>query len=567
MKERLTTRIRIFFGQLKHAGTTVSALLLVAALVPGALLLLNSTSSGPPPIRCGLIEDWASVNIFLIGTVIIAIVRPYLAQPILRVLGWAEKAQGSAENQAIGHYRRPLIVLIAFTVLGIANIRFTSISQPFCRPAIMSGEFNVAISRFAVPEEAQSYASVGDSLALAGFLHDRLEIAFEQANLPFPHELWGASYVGEVTGLTRESRQRAAQELAEQIGANLVIYGVISGQEGECQLLPEFYVHYKGFEEGEEITGQHGLGSSLEVSCPFELTQFQGVFKPSLVARAEALSLITIGLSYYANDDFEGALRYFARAEELDGWPSTAGKEVLYLLMGNTNIRLASLRKDSSFLEPADEFYGLALEIDDSYPRALLGQAGVLYLKALGEEQGDFSTVDLGGMQAAESGYRAALAYSDMPSGANIIAKSQFGIGQVYLVRSVVLGGDWLSLAEENFGVVIQEFEPGNDALRQLAGHSHARLARIALLARGDYSEAENHYQAAIELVSPPYAADYLSALAEIYAATSRIDLAIASYEKAVQMAELSGDEARYGAYSEALLDIKSRVPEEGSSK
>ena len=64
-------------------------------------------------------------------------------------------------------------------------------------------------------------------------------------------------------------------------------------------------------------------------------------------ARAQALSLIALGLASYAVDDYEQALDYLLAADEVPNWPDSAGKEMLYLLMGNTASRLASTTLDN----------------------------------------------------------------------------------------------------------------------------------------------------------------------------------------------------------------------------
>jgi hypothetical protein len=95
------------------------------------------------------------------------------------------------------------------------------------------------------------------------------------------------------------------------------------------EVIPEFYVNYRGFEQAQEITGEHGLGKAIRLALPFDPAQFQGVENPALAARVQALNLIAVGLAYYSTDNLNQALEYFSRGEATPGWLSNAGKEVI----------------------------------------------------------------------------------------------------------------------------------------------------------------------------------------------------------------------------------------------
>jgi tetratricopeptide (TPR) repeat protein len=420
--------------------------------------------------------------------------------------------------------------------------------------------FNVAVTEFIVLDEDGSPVRSRDGRELADFLFHRLDSNFDELDLKGSYEIRPPAHTCPIKGSTREEREEAAAALAERIGAHVIIYGAVEQTGDESQeFAPEFYINYRGFEgaEGsEEITGQHELGRSLSVARPFDADQFQGVENPALSARAEALSLITIGLSYYATDDYENALDFFTKAETTKGW-AAAGKEVVYVLLGNASAGLGSKLKSTEYLTVTREYYDRALDINPSYARAKIGQASALYVMALGDPAvPSWDTVDLGVLDEAAAAYEAALDLGDPPESANIETKVHFGLGQIYLVRAMVVGSDWLDRAETEFEQVVEAYESGNTRVMNYAGHALARLGAIARL-RGDTDAAVDRYTRAAELVSPYYQAYYYTRLGEIYAAAGQTDHAIEAYEEAIGTAEKFGEDESVEEYSTRLNELR----------
>lgn len=447
----------------------------------------------------------------------------------------------------------PVVLLL----LAIVGVLAYFLLRP-TTPKAMTGQFNVAVAEVAVVDQSGSTVRSEDGLALADFLFQRLEVSFDELDLRIPYELWPPAYTGRIVGDTRAERAHTAEAIAQRIGAHVIIYGVITQAGNQSQFAPEFYVNYKGFEGGEEITGQHELGSALRMPSHFEPAQFQGVENPALSARAEALSLVTIGLSYYATDDFERALDYFTQAEATEGWLPSAGKEVIYILLGNASGRLASKEKSAEHLTAALDYYDKALSINPAYTRGKVGQASVLYLMALGDPSASsWDAVDLGQLDEAAAAYEAALSLGDPPESANIETKVHFGLGQIHLARAMVVGGDWMAQAEAEFKEVVQAYEAGNTRIKDLAGHAQARLGAIARL-QGNTRGAIEHYTRATELVSPYYQAYYYTRLGEIHAAEANKDLAIKAYTEAIGIAEVYGDGQSATKYSARLNELRS---------
>jgi tetratricopeptide (TPR) repeat protein len=272
---------------------------------------------------------------------------------------------------------------------------------------------------------------------------------------------------------------------------------------------------------------------------------------------------MTIGLAYYVIDDFEKALDYFSQAEATQGWLETAGKEVIYLLLGNATVRQASEENTTAYLDTAAAYFERALSISPTYARAVVGQAGVLYLQGIGDPIGEpLEAIDLEKLDEAEAHYRPALALGDPPPSANIEAKVHFGLGQVNVGRfahAVAAGGDWrtpLAEARAEFLKVVQEYDDGNLRIANLAGHAYRRLGLLARM-EGSTEEAVEHYRQAIELVTPYYQAYSHSRIGETYVDAGQIPSAIESYEEAIRVAEFYGDQESVTKYSARLNELK----------
>ena len=418
-----------------------------------------------------------------------------------------------------------------------------------------SSKFTVVMSPFVTVNAQGRVRTTNDGRELARLLFTRLESSFDALDLDIPYELRSPDQTCPVLGTTREDRAASAEDWATTINADVVIYGAISVTEQATELQPEFFVTYRGFSEAAELVGPHELGRPLRVSIPVEVNALEGVTDHPVNARAQALSLIALGLASYAVDDYEKALDYFIAADEVPNWPASAGKEMLYMLMGNSASRLASTTLDSGFVDEALDYYDQALEIDPEYVRALVGEASAVYQLALGNLQTrQGSQVDLELLDEAEALYRQAAAM-DAPEAAEIELKTRFGLGQIYLVRHYlqVKGGDWLAQARSEFQAMVETYVADGARNRDLIGHAYARLALIANQIDGDPNAAIPLYAAAIELVTPRWQAQYNLDLGDVYVALEDAEAARTAYVEARSLAELYGDETLAARADEKL--------------
>ena len=408
-----------------------------------------------------------------------------------------------------------------------------------------SSKFTIVMSPFVTVNAQGTMRTTQDGRELARLLYTRLQSSFEGLNLNVPYELRSPDQSCPVVGKTREDRASAAEEWATTINADVVIYGAILQESESTELQPEFYVAYRGFAEAAELVGPHELGRPCRVEMPIQPNALEGMADHPVNARAQALSLIALGLASYAVDDYEQALDRFIAADEVPNWPASAGKEMLYMLMGMTASRLAATTLDNSYVDEALDYFDQALEIDPDFVRALVGQASALYQLALGNLQTrQGSQVDLDLLDEAEALFHQA-ANTPAPEAAEIRLKTQLGLGQIYLVRHYlqVEGGDWLAQARTQFQTMVESYTASTVRNRDLIGHAYARLALIASQIDEDPQAAIPLYEDAIALVTPRWQALYWIDLGDVHVTIEDLASARHCFQEAQSVAELYGNE------------------------
>jgi tetratricopeptide (TPR) repeat protein len=386
------------------------------------------------------------------------------------------------------------VVAIVTLLLAILTLIQSSASLPKPTPAVtrMSGDFRVAVAGFAVDGQPGN-SDIGTELADGVYLN--LKQAFEDLNLGFQITVREPEKVGTIHGATSEERAKSAQELAEKIGADVVVYGVMDVTNPVWKVTPEFFVATQNFYEAEEIVGEHEFGESIALPGQNDAASRIGL-SSKLKARLKALSKITIGLAFYATRDYQKALETFQSAESIEEWTDEQGKYVLYLLLGNA----AGKQKD---LDLAKAYYEKSLAIDREYARPYVGLGTVYYLLALQPFQQSNNPVDTDQdlLDMAIDTYRRALEAGHQPALSDISTKVHFGLGQSYFAKTYAGQGQSYDAAVSEFQYVISAYANGiNPRVRQLASGAHARLGLIYDLT-GNTVQAIEEYQVAATLI------------------------------------------------------------------
>lgn len=403
---------------------------------------------------------------------------------------------------------------IALLIVGVILIIYPLLNPQL--PSSMTGDFRIAVARFA---EKEHTGASEIAIELAEGVYLRLEQTFGELDLGFTVTVWGPNRIDAVEGQDEESRAKSASQIAESIGADMLVYGVIDKTGEVWQVTPEFYVSAEDFYQAQEITGQHALGAAFSISTQGGVADRIKV-SDEWESRVRVLSGITVGLAYYSVRDFEHALTTFQSTESIEGWKDDKGKQVLYLLTGNTAGKTAALKyqeaveqsnilnldqisKLSEDLKLAENYYQKSLALDAEYARAYIGLGSVYYLQALIPfvESLEPVNIDFGKMDLSIATYKRALEATHQPPLADISTKVHFGLGQCYLVQVYAEGEGDLAPAIAEFQAVVDVYGGGaNPRVRELAAESHARLARIYIL--GNHPDwAIKEYQMAISLL------------------------------------------------------------------
>ncbi len=421
-----------------------------------------------------------------------------------------------------------LVVLIIGGFLGLYLVIRSK------QPTQISGSFRIAVAGFTEVRNGRPYKSkLG--MEIAQQIYVDLERRLMDQDITFV--VWGPDQVGSVKGKNRDERAIEAEQLANHHSADMVVYGVIDTTSFYWEISPEFYVAAKNFYEAEEIistgqeteeiagmhqveeqiAGMHQLGETFKV-IGGNTTETRVAINDELIPRVNILSRITIGLVRFSLKKFEKALYTFlelenecvkikgdaevkANAEEQTG-PETEicgldvrGKELLYLLIGNSGMKAKEL-------DLAESYYQKALTEDSEYSRAYVGLAGVYYLRGL--EYFEFPNVqdiDPYMLHQAIVKYEKALAASYQPPLSDIATKVHLGLGQCYTALALYGEQERVNDAIEEFRQVIEEYGDGdNPRVREFAAEAYARLGFIyAVVGYNDVAIA--NYKSAVQLL------------------------------------------------------------------
>ena len=277
---------------------------------------------------------------------------------------------------SVSRHRRYLPWAVAGLVLVIALVAATLIYRP--APVPMPGEFNIAITQFGRLDEAGRMQESENGTRLSRWLFEGLQAEIDQQQglaLADKVEVWHDSRrdtdqnitFGIMAGETPAARRNSALELAEAIGAHIVIYGHLAGQDNSAKLNLEFYLSPLVNDETGVIVGPHRLGKPLTIPATLDGNNdpVANIFvSEQLEARAGALFWLTMGLTQHILGQTERALETFLQAQEaLSDWAETDGKEILYFFTGREQLTLGQS-------EAAADSFRRALALDPDYLRA-----------------------------------------------------------------------------------------------------------------------------------------------------------------------------------------------------
>ncbi len=345
------------------------------------------------------------------------------------------KAEPTAREQA----RRRVLIGIAAAGLVIA---LALLAYSFSGPAHMDPKstMNVAIAAIGViGEDGQMQRSVDGDL-IYRWLTEALMAANSSADPAAPAvALWHDGLprhqkrvrLGMIAGETAEARGRAAEVLAERVGADVVVYGHLDASGAGSRFVQEFYVSSRLRPEASETIGRYQLGDPITLSA--DLVNADSLARQSFAdrisLRAEALLRLVGGLQQDLLGEHERALTAFRRAEsELERWAAQGeGKETLYYFIA----------RQALFLDRYDEAETAAAQAiahNPAYPRAYIVLGGSLADRAQVQPPAERLATD-GSLDRADDAYAQALALALAGGDTHMELLARLAAAGAYVIR------------------------------------------------------------------------------------------------------------------------------------
>ncbi len=289
----------------------------------------------------------------------------------------------------------PLVIAV-IVALGLA----AALAWYFLVPDKMPfNTFNVAVADFGQVDAQGNVTASEDGQNLSEWMFGEMESEYKNWPTDQPvvwHDSMGflqkRGHIGTVEGNSPEARQQAAQEIAERVGAQMVIFGNIAIDESPPSFIPEFYIADIQ-NEADEIVGTHQLGSPIEVRLPLDLYDQRAgsFFEQNLGVRADALVWFSRGLALDLSGRHEDALAVFKDAqdeEQLKSWEDDQGREILYYFIGRQALFLmqdADPTLDESkvaYLDEAEAAFKDSANTNRNYARAHIGLGDIYFQRA-----------------------------------------------------------------------------------------------------------------------------------------------------------------------------------------
>jgi tetratricopeptide (TPR) repeat protein len=277
---------------------------------------------------------------------------------------------------------------------GITSIQPTMTSiAPTATVALKNYDIGVIVSYFV--SDAPDKISQSDADAVierfAKALDQQLGSELGESTLNLSYKLDGPSGVARIIGKDAQARQQAAISVLNDREAKVAIYGVIHYDviTQQAMLQPEFYVSAdRYFNDAQDLTGNYSFGKAIPANSLDN--------RDELGARVTALSYVMTGLFQHMTQQFDGALKSYQAALAVPNWADNDGKEIVYLLIGNSEMKLAEKAASQcdrstilTHLDNAETAYSESKTIAPDFARAYAGLANVYAVKALWTSEGN----------------------------------------------------------------------------------------------------------------------------------------------------------------------------------
>lgn len=441
-----------------------------------------------------------------------------------------------------------------------AIVTETATETPTALPSLAAYDVGAIVAGFQLPDGGAVDPADADLQIERFYLQFQSELEESMRPLRFRAGLLGPEVVGRIEGKTPDEREQQAARLARDYAADLVVYGVMTYDDltSQLRIQPEYYVVPDSFGDALEMTGAFRFGSPIGVSMP--INRGLGVER-ELSARAASLAQVMVGLSLFLLEhDYQGALTAFESAAALPGWEKMEGREVVDLLIGNTQLALAVETAAAcdregvlAHIDAALQHFDEAVQQAPTYARAYAGKASAHYLASVWAPEDSancqFESMDQTSLQLAKEDIAAAQQASEQPK--------EIGVRSRMLMTEAQIGFmDWWSTAADptletlkaqpfwaTTEKIIANYENGdNVSVGQVA--SDARLLRGQwLFALGDCWSAQDEFDAALAIAetAPERRMDVWSLKGDCFIELQQPSAASDAYNQALQIARQVG--------------------------
>lgn len=318
--------------------------------------------------------------------------------------------------------------------------------------------FNVAVATFTGDPGLE-----GQAVELSAKVYDALAVELDQDATGLSVELRGPEDVGVVAGADDDARASAAEAVADDLRADVVVSARLEGDRNGARFVPTFWIADRRLLAATELTGAHALGPP-ERFRPAAITDVAAL-EELAVTRTGSLADLVAGLSLFATGDAAAADDRFDAASSVDVWGRGPAGAVLELFRGKAAAQAGDV-------DAARQRYEAALASDPDNARARYGLAEVAWDVSRGSCTA--GTVDEDGLAAAD----AAFAAIDVPTSdvADLAVKVDYARGRLALCQQgagLAPGTD----ATTSLRRVVAAHADGNERVRGLAGLADGLLA------------------------------------------------------------------------------------------
>lgn len=391
----------------------------------------------------------------------------------------------------IGNITVPAFPLIIATlvILSLSAIAVWYFVVPDKMPL---NTFNIAVAEFGREDADGKVTPFEDGAKLSEWMFGKMRAEYESwpQNRPVVwHDSMGflqkRGRIGIITGDTPVKRHENAEKLAKRLGAQMLIYGNIAGDESAPHFIPEFYI--ADIEnEADELVGTYQLGEPIAIRLPLDLydQRANSFFEQNLGVRADVLVWFTRGLALDLSGRHTDALAVFrdaATAEELKSWSNPQGREILEYFMGRQALFLGL--DDPSYLDEAESAFKTALAINPDYSRAHIGLGGVYFQRV---QHHHLQTASLPAgvspeteLNLAIDEFRQAVEQSGITPDPQVALKGILSLGFAYgLLGEIYLNNGDIPRATEAYAQSVANTE---QAITRLSDSQHRLLAQAYL--------------------------------------------------------------------------------------